>query len=144
MARLAENKRKRLLPFLSSPTPSETLQETSRQVLQHGIRGVPSMLRVKTDTTWPATQVGLRRVKSDLGGHEEGVIGVDDGVEKASLPLWKQARTAVSECAAFRGITGVANEVVRQKQEDSNISIRRVMLFVTYRFVSYVPVSKEK
>ena len=41
----------------------------------------------KMDTTWPATQVGPRPVKAGLGGHEEGVFGVDDGVENASLPL---------------------------------------------------------
>ena len=41
----------------------------------------------KNDTTWSATQVGLRPVESGLGGHEEGVFGVDEGVEKTSLPL---------------------------------------------------------
>ena len=60
---------------------------TSRQGSRHGIRGVPSLFRVKIETTWPATQVGLRRVESGLGGHEEGVGGVDEGVEKTSLPL---------------------------------------------------------
>ena len=40
----------------------------------------------KNDTTWPATQVGLRPVKAGLGGHEAGVFGVDDGVENTSLP----------------------------------------------------------
>ena len=37
------------------------------------------MFRVKIDTTWSATQVGPRRVESGLGGHEEGVFGVDEG-----------------------------------------------------------------
>mgnify|MGYP004515547455 CR=1 FL=1 len=40
----------------------------------------------QNDTTRPATQVGPRPVKAGLGGHEEGVSGVDDGVETASLP----------------------------------------------------------
>ena len=34
------------------------------------------MVAVKIDTTWPATRVGLRPVKSCLGGHEEGVWGM--------------------------------------------------------------------
>ena len=115
MARLAENQRKRLLPFLLSPTPSETLREISRHVSRHGIRGVPSMVRVKTDTTWSATQVGLRPVESGLGGHEEGVRGVDDGVANASSPMWKRERTTTSECPTFSDFTWVANDVVDQK-----------------------------
>ena len=39
--------------------------------------------------TRSATQVGLRRVESCLGGHEEGVFRVDEGVKKTSLPLRK-------------------------------------------------------
>ena len=42
---------------------------------------------MKIHTTWPATQVGPRPVKAGLGGHEEGVGGVDDVVKKASLPI---------------------------------------------------------
>ena len=42
---------------------------------------------MKNDTTWPATQVGPRPVESGLGGHEEGVLGDDEGVKKTSLPL---------------------------------------------------------
>ena len=49
------------------------------------------------DTTWLATQVGLRPVKACLGGHEEDVSGVDEGVKKASTPLWKRGRIALSE-----------------------------------------------
>ena len=116
MARLAENQRKRLLPFLSSTTPSETLREISRHVSRHGIRGVPSMVRVKTDTTWSATHVGLRPVESGLEGHEEGVIGVDDGVENASLLLWKRGRTVQSDHAAFSDFTGVDDENCSKNQ----------------------------
>ena len=45
------------------------------------------MFRVKIETTWSATQVCRRRVKVGLGGHDDGVWGVDEGVEKTSLPL---------------------------------------------------------
>ena len=38
-------------------------------------------------TRWPATQVGPRPVEPGLGGHEEDVNGVDDGVKKASVPI---------------------------------------------------------
>ena len=68
------------------------------------------MVGVKIDMTWSATQVGLGRVELDLGGHEEGVIGVDDGVEKASPLLWKWGRMALSECATFSDFIGVEND----------------------------------
>mgnify|MGYP004601358651 CR=1 FL=1 len=38
----------------------------------------------KNETTWSATQVGLRPVESGLGGHDDGASGVDDGVKKTS------------------------------------------------------------
>ena len=45
------------------------------------------IFRPKLDMTWSATQVGPRRVESCLGGHDDGVFWVDEGVEKASLLL---------------------------------------------------------
>ena len=60
--------------------------------------------------TWSATQVGPRRVESGLGGHEEGVGGVDDGVKNASLPLWKRVRTAQSDHATFSDFGGVDDQ----------------------------------
>ena len=60
--------------------------------------------------TWPATQVGLRPVKAGLGGHEASVIGVDDRVENASLPMRKQVRTTELVCAIFSGFIGVENQ----------------------------------
>ena len=45
-----------------------------------------------SDTTRPATQVCRRPVESGLGGHEEGVLWDDDGVENSSLPLRKWGR----------------------------------------------------
>ena len=50
--------------------------------------------RAETDTTWSATQVGPRGVKSGLGGHDDGVFGVAEGVEKSSLMLSKHDRKA--------------------------------------------------
>ena len=41
----------------------------------------------ENDTTWPATQIYPRPVESGLRGHEEGVSGVDDGVENTPLPF---------------------------------------------------------
>ena len=67
------------------------------------------------DTTWPAIQVGLGRVKASLGGHDDGVWDVDDGVENTSLPLWKRGRMAWSDCATLSCFTRVANEVVSEK-----------------------------
>ena len=60
--------------------------------------------------TWPATQVSPRPVEAGLGGHEEGVFGVDDGVENAWLPLLKRGRTALSVCAAFSDFIDVENQ----------------------------------
>ena len=62
--------------------------------------------------TLPATQVGVRRVKAGLGGHEAGVIGVDDGVDNTSLPLLKRGRTALSVCATSSVFMGIENDCV--------------------------------
>ena len=70
----------------------------------------------ENDTTWSATQVGLRRVGSGLGGHDEGVFGVDNWVEDATLPLRKRGRTARSDVPAFSDLRGVENEVCSEKQ----------------------------
>ena len=37
------------------------------------------MSGVEIDTTCPATRVWLKPIKAGLGGHEEGVMGVDEG-----------------------------------------------------------------
>ena len=101
--------------------------------VRHGIRGVPSTLRVKIDTTWSATQVGLRPVKSGLGGHDDGVWGVDDGVKNSSLPLRKRGRTAGSGCATFSGFTGVENDYVGEKRNGKHIRIlRKSAVFVLH------------
>ena len=49
-------------------------------MVSDGVEGV----QTGYDTTRPVTQVGLRPVKSGLGGHDDGASGVDEGVEEAS------------------------------------------------------------
>ena len=67
-----------------------------------------------------------RRVGS--GGHEEGVGGVDEGVENASPPLWKRVRITRSECAAFSAFPGVASDVVNEnKKLPCNSTTRSLM-----------------
>ena len=60
----------------------------ARRVEEGDVRRLERMIierfQMKIDTTWPATQVGLRPVKSGLGGHDDGVWGVDDGVKNSS------------------------------------------------------------
>ena len=68
--------------------------------------------RIEIDTTWSATQLGPRPVESGLGGHEEGVSGVDDGVENTSLLFWKRVRMTTLESAPFSDFTGFAKDVV--------------------------------
>ena len=96
------------------------------------------------DTTWSATQVGRRPVESGLGGHEEGVGGVDDGVENASLPLWKQVGITLSECAPFSDFIGVANDVVDEKHDVNNIVRHTCYFFETHCVGSSISVAKEK
>ena len=72
------------------------------------------MFLKKKWTTWPAPQVCQRRVKSGLGGHEEGVGGVDDGVKKASLPLWKRGRVAMSERQTSSDFRGAEKDFVNE------------------------------
>ena len=70
----------------------------------------------KNDTTGPATQVGPRTFESGLGGHEAGVFGDDEGVEKTSIPLRKQARMTLSECVTFSDFVGIGNDYVGEKR----------------------------
>ena len=79
---------------------------------------------MKIGTTWSATQLGPRPVESGLGGHDDGVWGVDDGVENSSFQLRKRGRTAVSVCATFSDFTRVGSHFVDEKCEDENISCR--------------------
>ena len=52
----------------------------------------------------------LKPLESGLGGHDAGVLGVDEGVENASLPLRKRRRVAMSERATFSDFNGVENQ----------------------------------
>ena len=64
---------------------------TSEQASWHGVcRHGWSMS--KNEPTWPATQVGPRPVESGLGGHDDGVSGVDDRDKKTSPRSWKRGR----------------------------------------------------
>ena len=56
------------------------------------------------------TQVGPRPVKAGLRDHEEGVSGVDGGVENTSLPLRKRGRMTTSVCATFSDFIVVENQ----------------------------------
>ena len=67
---------------------------------------------LKLGTTWSATKVWLRPVKAGLGGHEEGVFRVDEGVENTSIPLRKRGRTVLSDCATFNDISGVNKDFI--------------------------------
>ena len=64
----------------------DDVQDLTTGVTTRSLRGVEGK-QARNDTTRSATQVSLRRVESCLGGHEECVLGVDEGVENASLPL---------------------------------------------------------
>ena len=71
-----------------------------------GLRGVEGE-RAGNDTTRSATQVCRRHLESCLGGHEEGVLGVDEGVKNASPSILQWGRTALSDCATFSVFWGV-------------------------------------
>ena len=73
---------------------------------------------MESDTTCPATQLGPRPVESGLGGHDDGVWGVDDGVENSSFQLRKRGRTAVSVCATFSDFTRVGYNFVNEQRND--------------------------
>ena len=83
---------------------------------------------VDFDTTWPATQVLMRPIKSGLGGHDDGVSGVDDGVDKTSLPLRKRGRRSGSVGATLSDFRGIANQVVCENKNDKRLVIDNVIL----------------
>ena len=71
---------------------------------------------VVLDTTFPATQVSPRPVKSGLGGHEAGVSGVDEGITNPSFPTMKGGRMALFVCTTFSDFLGVGNDVFDEKR----------------------------
>ena len=86
------------------------------------LRGVEGEL-AGNDRTGSATQVGLRTVEAGLGGHDDGASGVDEGVEKASVPLSKRGRLAMSDCPTF-------SDFAREQNENS--SAKQTNIFVTH------------
>ena len=75
----------------------------------------------KNDTTWSATQVMLKPLESGLGGHDAGVLGVDEGVENASLSLRKRRRVVLFVCATFSDFNGVENQNDSENQSSKMI-----------------------
>ena len=76
----------------------------------------------KTDTTWSATQVPVRRVKAGLGGHDAGVSGVEEGVSMTSFPIMKRGRLALSDCPTFIGFVESGNEDTSENQNRVDVS----------------------
>ena len=77
--------------------------------------------RIRHDTV--ATQVGPRGHEAGLGGHNDSASGVDEGVEKASLPLSKRGRFALSESATFSGFVPARKENSSENQNPTNTTI---------------------
>ena len=98
----------------------------------------------KNDTTWSATQVGLRPVKAGLGGHEAGVSGVDEGITNPSLPLWKRGRVVMSECPTFSDFLGVWNDVFDEKRNDKKAFTYNYVFFAASNMVSILPAVKDE
>ena len=95
--------------------------------------------RAGNETTQSATQVGPRAVKSGLGGHDDRASGVDDGVERAPLPLCKRGRSAMSEYVPFSGFCGKGNDLGREKTKAldrtilSNVKPQRLLSQIVYQ-----------
>ena len=74
---------------------------------------------LKRGTTWPATQVGLRTVKSGLGGHDDGASGDDEG-SKSNRYRYRNGDEGVSDSATFSGFVGADNHFVSENQSCLN------------------------
>ena len=98
----------------------------------------------KNDTTWPATQVGLRPVESCLGGHEEGVFRVDEGVEKTSLPLRKRRRVVMSKRAPFSDFGRVWNDVFTEKRNNKKVFTYNYVFFALSNIALILPAVKDE
>ena len=77
-----------------------------------------------------AAQVSVRRVKAGLGGHDDGVSGVEEGVENTSFPISKQGRLALSECPTFNGFKGIKGDFRSETKNglEETVEIRRVLV----------------
>ena len=102
----------------------------------------------KMGTTWSATQVGLRRVKAGLGGHDDGVSGVDEGVEETSIPISKRGRMTWSEYTTFSDFWAVESETDNAKQnhyeETASPDIRINLFFQKYVFRCDVSMNRQE
>ena len=87
-------------------------------VTRRSLTGVDGELAGK-DTTWPATQVGLRTVKSGLGGHDDGASGDDEG-SKSNRYRYRNGDEGVSDSATFSGFVGADNHFVSENQSCLN------------------------
>ena len=76
----------------------------------------------KKNTTRPATQVCLGTVESGLGGHEAGVLGVDEGVENTSIPLLKWMRMGMFVCMTFSDFWSDENDYIGEKGDGKRVS----------------------
>ena len=98
-------------------TSSETIMGVTTCVTTRCLSdGIDS--KEKMGTTWTATQVCLRTVKSGLGGHEVCLFGVDKGVTNPSPLILKRGRMAMSKCPTFSDIGGVWNDIVNENRND--------------------------
>ena len=79
-------------------------------------------------TTWAATQVRLRHVKAGLGGQDDGVSAGVEGVENASIPLWKRRRTVWSDYHTISDFRRFENENDSARQNHLNMSCWFLML----------------
>ena len=95
------------------------------------------------DTTRSAPQVGPRPSESGLGGHEAGVSGVDEGVEKSSLPTLKGGRMALFVCTTFSDFLGVGNDVSDEKRNNKKAFTYNYVFFALSNIASILQAVKE-
>ena len=107
-------------PMERPPSRAERPLRRARRVEEGDVRRperrIIECFQMKIDTTWPATQVGPRPVKSGQRGHDAGVSGVDDGVKNSSILLWKRGRTAQSVHASFSDFRVVDDQNGRENR----------------------------
>ena len=80
---------------------------TSGRAKKHDMAGDPSLLRT---------------VESGLGGHEAGVLGVDEGVENTSIPLLKWMRMGMFVCMTFSDFWSDENDYIGEKGDGKRVS----------------------
>ena len=86
----------------------------------------------------------LRPVESGLGGHEEGVFGVDDMVENTSLSLLKLGRTAWPKRATFSDFGRFEKDRVSEKLNRKGVWTQRDMFALGHVIVCILSVQQDK